>query len=131
MNTMKDKNIEIARLIYAQLIPALRDLEIKYDFGRRLPPIQIGEEWYHPDHSDMAPFINEDGSWKRDDKEWISLDEKWPEQGIDVLVFAEGKISQAWWDRMSSHFGDWYDVKNASVIEGVTHWMPLPSPPTD
>lgn len=63
--------------------------------------------------------------------EWISVKDRLPEKGIDVLIYSKGRIFHAFWDCMSSLSGDWYDIQNNWIIEDVTHWMALPLPPKE
>lgn len=77
--------------------------------------------------------------------EWIACSERMPEVGVGVLV-SNGTIVTAaewcplklppgdargdsipWWDghEHSAHDWDWHFDMNS-----ITHWMPLPAPPT-
>lgn len=58
--------------------------------------------------------------------EWISVNDKMPEKGKQVLIFSKNRIFHAFWDCASSICGDWYDIQNLWIIEEVTHWMPIP-----
>ena len=70
--------------------------------------------------------------------EWISVEDRLPGIGEFVLVFRnwDGKLSQCV-DRLELHHDcekpegeqDWYDVLYSDIYE-VTHWQPLPAPPT-
>jgi Protein of unknown function (DUF551) len=62
--------------------------------------------------------------------EWISVKDRLPNMGIDVLVYSKDRIFHAWWDNISSSH-DWYDIQNTWIIEDVTHWMPLPKKPEE
>jgi hypothetical protein len=56
--------------------------------------------------------------------EWISVKDRMPEEGVDVLVY--GEI----WHNKKGIEVDF--VKNGNFVacdEDVTHWMPLPTPP--
>lgn len=77
---------------------------------------------------------------------WIPVTERLPEKGIDVLVFAEGKIEGFFGDTVIA-ISNRYDFKIFTDFEEVevwrspwqyfltdyeiTHWMPLPEPPKD
>ena len=70
--------------------------------------------------------------------EWISVEDRLPGIGEFVLVFRnwDGKLSQCV-DRLELHHDcekpegeqDWYDFLYSDIYE-VTHWQPLPAPPT-
>ena len=70
--------------------------------------------------------------------EWISVEDRLPGIGEFVLVFRswDGKLSQRV-DRLELHHDcekpegeqDWYDFLYSDIYE-VTHWQPLPAPPT-
>ena len=58
--------------------------------------------------------------------EWIRVEDKLPEKGVDVLLtngidvyfgFIGFDVEPVWTNR----YGEWYRF--------VTHWMPLPEPP--
>jgi hypothetical protein len=62
--------------------------------------------------------------------QWISVKDRLPEQddeAMSVLISGEG-----WHNYEVAYFGPtaWYD-KYDDVVEGVTHWMPLPKPPEE
>lgn len=77
---------------------------------------------------------------------WIPVTERLPEKDIEVLVFAEGKIDGFLGDTAIA-ISKRYDFKIFTDYEGVeawqspwqyfltdyeiTHWMPLPSAPTE
>jgi hypothetical protein len=62
---------------------------------------------------------------------WISVEDKSPESGENVLVFGLGII------RMAYMSGGWWRFSNMPFEESelsdssVTHWMPLPEPPNE
>lgn len=60
--------------------------------------------------------------------EWIDCKVRMPQMGESVLCYSHFRIFHSWWDDASSSC-DWYDIQNTWIIEDVTHWMPLPSPP--
>jgi hypothetical protein len=62
--------------------------------------------------------------------EWISVKDRLPQMGEDVLCFSMKRIFHSWWDNISSSC-DWYDIQNNWIIEDVTHWMPLPEQPKE
>ena len=80
----------------------------------------------------------EDWQAKAAQSEWISVEDRLPGIGEFVLVFRnwDGKLSQCV-DRLELHHDcekpegeqDWYDFLYSDIYE-VTHWQPLPAPPT-
>ena len=78
--------------------------------------------------------------------QWIPVEERLPEKGIEVLVFAEGKIEGFFGDTVIA-ISNRYDLKIFTDFEEVevwrspwqyfltdyeiTHWMPLPEAPKD
>ena len=70
----------------------------------------------------------------RKENEWISVEDKLPDDGLLHLVIAYGeyKLSaygigyKCWIQTKNDNNGDGdYDIR----LDGVTHWRPLPSPP--
>ena len=62
-------------------------------------------------------------------KEWISVDDRLPEDNSDVLAYSrngeEGRIYPANYAK-----GVWFDcIFDIPVTNATTHWMPLPQPP--
>lgn len=70
--------------------------------------------------------------------EWIKCSERMPPANVEVLVAewvrfyetVDTVISIALWDT-DGVYGDDYSWRDreAIVLDGVTHWMPLPPPP--
>ena len=57
--------------------------------------------------------------------EWVSVDERLPPPKQNVLAYSpESGIAEA-------DYGDgvWMQYRWSAVMQGVTHWMPLPAPP--
>lgn len=55
--------------------------------------------------------------------EWVSVEERLPEHLKDVIaLYGNGRIDIDWVDSSG-------DFKFGSLFDGVTHWMPLPTPP--
>ena len=59
----------------------------------------------------------------REAQRWIPVSERLPEDGIEVLVY-ESEDSSIY------SACKWYDEWNGFPGERITHWMPLPAPPT-
>ncbi|QGU13977.1 DUF551 domain-containing protein [Leclercia sp. 119287] len=59
--------------------------------------------------------------------EWIKCSERMPEVMVTVITSNGFDIGQGWWDG-----DDWKSFDCHDVVPGkVTHWMPLPPPPTE
>ena len=57
---------------------------------------------------------------------WINADDRLPEKGCNVIVFNCMSVNTAGWDNLEDRF-----FIGCSYLNGVTHWMPLPSGPKD
>jgi len=66
--------------------------------------------------------------------EWISVKDRLPDNHDDVLVVGEGWDNMNWWRIYFYEKGIWYTIDGDEVNEQsqskITHWMPLPEPPT-
>lgn len=71
---------------------------------------------------------------------WISVDDRLPKhnkkiysEGVEVLVWPRPNsatgVSTAFYGRRINAISSFY--KYGAVIDGITHWMPLPEPPED
>ncbi len=49
-----------------------------------------------------------------------------PKDGSEVLVWGTSHVYLAWFEN-----GEWWISHRAHVHAPVTHWMPLPAPPSD
>ena len=58
--------------------------------------------------------------------EWISVDERLPQNDEDVLVWVNGTHR----DMAYRDEGVWYDEEH-NHLKNITHWMPLPKPPKE
>ena len=57
--------------------------------------------------------------------EWVSVEERLPPLKQNVLAYSpESGIAEA-----DYADGVWMQYRWSSVMDGVTHWMPLPAPP--
>lgn len=57
---------------------------------------------------------------------WISVTEKMPEVGEDVMTFGD------WGRQQGKYFPNYWELcggDNLATPEQITHWMPLPEPP--
>jgi hypothetical protein len=62
--------------------------------------------------------------------EWIDVDEEMPEQEIDVLVCGI-RFGAVYFDIAGFFHGSWQSlVTEKDCLFDVTHWQPLPEPPT-
>ena len=57
-------------------------------------------------------------------QQWISVSDRLPEKGADILVWC-GWVISAMYDGKST----FYTEDGTNPIYQVTHWMPLPQPP--
>jgi hypothetical protein len=72
------------------------------------------------------------------ESKWIPVSDRLPEEGVDVVVFSPGNVDGEF------HVCSWCVERNGRAepfsyfsrndmkcIWDVTHWMPLPEPPTE
>ena len=62
--------------------------------------------------------------------EWISVSEQLPEDGVEVLVSVDENSDDCGLHVCVYDDGT-FQRSEAGYVWGVTHWMPLPAPPTD
>jgi hypothetical protein len=64
------------------------------------------------------------------DAKWIPVRERLPERNEQVLVVDEGGVNVGSYSPM---LDDWWSLQVDRMAPGpkVTHWMPLPEPPTE
>lgn len=62
--------------------------------------------------------------------EWIPVTERLPERNGRVIVVDESGVNVGSYSPM---LDDWWSLHGDRMAPGpeVTHWMPLPAPPTD
>jgi len=71
--------------------------------------------------------------------DWISVEDRLPEKQIECVFYSN---PYEWWTGMFTPKGEMSDVNifeyhqhwgddGYHKVDKVTHWMPLPSPPTD
>ena len=67
-------------------------------------------------------------------QEWVKVSEKLPEDGTSALVYVPGATDAylrnrvAWIDHDAAP-PEW--ISDGDVVQSVTHWQPLPSPPEE
>ena len=67
------------------------------------------------------------GADKDKQSQWISVEDRLPEEAQFILIW--GSHTTPW---MSQFLEDQFiDVEDNDWVAGVTHWMPLPSPPQE
>lgn len=81
-------------------------------------PLSIAEQVQFADADKVMNSSNNSNGW-------ISVKERLPEDGQDVLVFDEGAISVK---SLSSYTHKWHPYENGFDCE-PSHWMPLPEAP--
>lgn len=60
---------------------------------------------------------------------WISVDERLPEDDKDVLVFVPAEKKYSVWPGYLYN-GAWIWCDGHRITQQVTHWRPLPAPPS-
>jgi len=60
--------------------------------------------------------------------EWISVKERLPEEGQDVLVCVNGQVLVSYVHGMKGFSSEWGLADNGETI-WPSHWMPLPEAP--
>ena len=73
-----------------------------------------------------------DSQWAllRNPPRWIPVEERLPEEGIEVLVSVDENSDDCGY-HVCLYRGGEYVRSESGYIFGVTHWMPLPSPPDE
>lgn len=66
---------------------------------------------------------------------WISCSERMPEDTKMLLAFSQGEIVAAYWNWVANPL-DYkkyraFTYLSGSILDDVTHWMPLPEPPQE
>ena len=61
---------------------------------------------------------------------WISVKERLPEDGQDVLACVNGQVLISYVHGMKGFSNEWGLAENGETI-WPSHWMPLPEPPED
>ena len=62
----------------------------------------------------------------REERRWVSVEERLPEEDVKVLTMGLQKhpVVCSFWHSDGV-------FRDGGIIEGVTHWMPLPAPPEE
>ena len=81
-----------------------------------------GGSWYYEDNvlSAMTEYANQD--------KWISVEDSLPKENIDVLVHDATCLQY-----IATYTGEdyiFYCEDMQEFIKTITHWQPLPNPPT-
>lgn len=63
--------------------------------------------------------------------EWISINERKPKYGQQVLVYRKSKKMCAPHVSMCTYYGDRGANEFSRRTQYVTHWIPLPKPPKE
>jgi hypothetical protein len=67
--------------------------------------------------------------------DWIKCSERYPDIGKEVLiripVCEKFNIENAKYRGEGEFLGAWFDTRGKGRPYKVTHWMPLPPPPTE
>lgn len=60
---------------------------------------------------------------------WVSVEDRLPEDGGCILIYSEnGGVAEGAWISDKKHFEQW---RWSCILDKVTHWQPLPSPPKE
>nr|DAZ03221.1 MAG TPA: Protein of unknown function (DUF551) [Caudoviricetes sp.] len=63
---------------------------------------------------------------------WIPVSERLPEAGGDMIVFTDGIVmSGVSYAKKKGFYIQALEYDDDEPVDGVTHWMPLPAPPTE
>ena len=61
--------------------------------------------------------------------EWISVEERLPDDEQAILVYTGKNKPKRWWHTTSTIFR--HGKFHVSLKDNVTHWMPIPEPPKE
>ena len=63
--------------------------------------------------------------------EWISVEDRLPSGIFDwVLVFSDGAMGLKGYTKDNGFYDPYPSVTNLRSYSEITHWMPLPEPPS-
>jgi hypothetical protein len=74
------------------------------------------------DRAEMIDLACDEIAQLREERRWISVEERLPEIGVGVLAIDDDGIAVHWWDRHR-----WCSKKACYTCP--THWQPLPPGP--
>lgn len=92
-----------------------------------------GEELTVPMHMllDCTTLQDERRQWCVGGFAWVPCSERMPDENVTVLVLRYGATPEL----AQYELGDWWYIDKlpdgSGVVDGVTHWMPLPAPPKE
>ena len=78
--------------------------------------------------ANMKAAVHFIGSFGQQIPRWIPVEERLPEEGIEVLVSVDENSDDCGY-HVCLYRGGEYVRSESGYIFGVTHWMPLPEPP--
>lgn len=80
----------------------------------------------------VEPLAHERGRSQAAGDGWVSAEERLPEENEVVIAIAAGAWSRAGTCRFDGPAEGWHDVETGRrVPDIITHWRPLPAPPSD
>ena len=99
--------------------------------------LRVGEKFFYSNEHGLTHSVPvSDIEWMDPNEEWISVEDRLPEEYEWVLTYTDGGFPKALtFDKNTQHeIGRisrraWRDPLDAIIK--VTHWMPLPTPPSD
>ena len=82
----------------------------------------------------MADGVNEGSAAMRGSLTWIPVTERIPDGREEVLGWQTWVPNEGWGEGVfvchrGTKLGEWYSEEGQ--LPNITHWMPLPAPPTD
>lgn len=80
--------------------------------------------------ANMKAAVHFIGSFGQQIPRWIPVEERLPEEGIEVLVSVDENSDDCGY-HVCLYRGGEYVRSESGYIFGVTHWMPLPEPPDE
>lgn len=95
---------------------------------------RIRESYYGQADYLFAMKMYEAGYRKQSEGEWISVDDRLPELLQDVLCYRgnfKGDLMNTYTYLGQGMWKDDYGINYSTEEDGITHWMPLPTPPKE